>query len=113
MEDVQAVVVGPAPLGTGDGGMIKKQLVETPMGQPDQRVAYIPTALALIARAGSLFFYALNGELGAGALGIIHRQTWHEAVLVAGSITAVGMVGSLATLFGNLEKKYPIVSQLT
>jgi hypothetical protein len=114
MEDVQqAIVVGPAPTGTGDGGVIKQQVVETPAGQPNQQTAYIPVALALVSRAGSLFFFTLSGQLGAGAVGVIAQQTWKNALLIAASAAAVGLVTSLATVFGNLEKKYPIVSQLT
>lgn len=119
--DVQSVIVGAPPPsvqaqinGTGNGGdMISKQFVQTPIGQPNQQIAYIPVALALFARFGSLFFYTLSGELTAGVVKIIHLQTWQESVLVALTAAVVGLVFSLSTIFGNLEKKYPIVSQLT
>jgi hypothetical protein len=114
MEDVQqAIVVGPAPTGTGDGGVIKQQLVATPEGQPNQQTAYIPIALALVARTGSIFFFTMSGQLGAGAVGVIAQQSWKNALLISASAAAVGLVTSLATVFANLERKYPIVSQLT
>jgi hypothetical protein len=104
----QAVVIG----GTGDGRM-KTMAAETPIGSPDVSVTFIPTAIALIARASSAFFTVLGGQLGAGAIGVIGVQTWKDAVLIAASAAAVNLVFSLGTVSSNLEKKFPIVSQLT
>ena len=120
MQEIQSVIVGAPPAsafisGTGDGtdGIIKKQVVETPAGQPNQVTAYIPTFVALLVRAGSIFTTTLLGQLAAGSVGVIPVQTWREAALIAGSATAVGMVTSIAALLSSLEKKYPIVTQIT
>lgn len=120
MQEIQSVIVGAPPTsafisGTGDGtdGIIKKQVVETPAGQPDQVTAYIPTFIALIVRAGSIFGTTLLGQLAAGATGVIPAQSWKEASLIAASAMAVGMVTSVTAILGSLEKKYPIVTQIT
>lgn len=116
--EIQSVVVGAPPPnaqiveGTGDG-TIKHTLSETAEGQPDNVTAWIPTGIALIARAGSVFTTTLVGQLGAGAGGLIPAQSWHDAAMISLSATAVALLISIGTLFGNLEKRFPIVSQLT
>lgn len=111
--EIQSVAIGAPPAGTGDGGIIKQQLVETPEGQPDQNITYIPVVIAILARVGSTFFTTLSGQVTAGAFNILHGQTWQEALTISASAAVVVLIISLGTIFGNLEKRYPIVSQLT
>lgn len=120
MQEIQSVVVGPPPptatiTGTGDGGegVIKKQLVQTPMGQPDQVTAYIPTVVALFVRFASVFFQTLGGLVTAQALGILDTTGWKVALLAALSVAVVNLIISLGAVFANLEKRFPLVSQVT
>lgn len=117
--EIQSIAVGEPPpsaqkiVGTGDGGSFTKTMAETREGQPDTVTTWIPTVYALAARFGSVFFVTLGGQLVAGGTGVIPAQTWQTAGLVSVSSAAVALILSLGTLFGNLEKKFPIVSQLT
>jgi hypothetical protein len=106
---VEAQPVTALMIGTGDAGTPKTQLIETPPGQPDILMKRITPLIALLARAGSVFFTTMSGQIGAGAIGVIHGQTWQDSALISASAAAAATIWSLATIFGNLEKRYPIL----
>lgn len=115
--EIQSIAIGTPPesaqviSGTGNG--FQKTLAETAGGQPNVVTTWIKTPLAFFARFGSVFMLTLMGQLGAGAVKVIPLQTWHDASIISLSAALVGLGWSLVTWFANLEKKYPIVSQLT
>ncbi len=110
---IQALVIGTgADMATGDGtiaGDDKKQVIVTPHGLPDIVVTVISPLLAIIARAGNVFFQTLVGLIVIGPTGLIPVNTWRVSVLIAATAGVVCVLQSLVTIFSNLEKKFPLL----
>lgn len=117
MDPVQISIVG----GTGTGGDISntppKMLAETPTGQPDFVVNVIRPSIAIVVRFGHLFLTTFVGALtaagigGEGLLGAADFQgVIRHAALLSLSVSGMGFLKDLVTVFGRLEGKYPLAT---
>ena len=99
--------------GTGDGTM-RKQLVETPQGQPDVMVHFVPTALAVLVRFVDTFLTILVAAIGAGATtSIIPAKDVLDLLVKCGSLALggaiIGMLKDLIVIAGKLKRKFPLL----
>lgn len=108
-EKVSTEVVTPmavAVIATEDG-RLKNTTAVTPPGQPNLNVRVITPIIALIVRAANLFFITLSGTLVVSAFS---DGSLKEVVIQTLAIVALGVVKDCATIFGNLERKYPLAT---
>ncbi len=106
-------------IGTGDGGgapLTSGTQAVTPDHQPNLVVQVVTPLVAVSVRFGNAFCVSLAGSLAAGGLGdkILPHADFGEllrsSIFLAGCIAGVGLVKDLATVFGGLEKKFPLAS---
>jgi hypothetical protein len=87
----------------------KDLVLETPEGEPNISIKVFTPLMAILARAGNVFFSTLVGALGVTATGVIPGTTWKEGVAIAISATLVATAQSAVTIFSDLEKKFPLL----
>lgn len=112
MPDLNPNIIPVNVVGSNTGGMETK-IVETPGGQKDFAVTFIPVIYALGARFASVFFNTLAGTTVLNGFGYIDIDLATTGLKIAGSAATMALVISLGTLSSSLEKKYPILSQFT
>ncbi len=99
--------------GTGDGTR-RQQLMETPQGQPDVMVHFVPTALAVLVRFADTFLTILVAAIGAGATtNIIPADDVVSLLGKCGSLALggaiIGMLKDLIVIAGKLKRKFPLL----
>ncbi len=100
IEPVTVTVIG----GTGEGSPLTTGTIgTTPDHQPNLRVNVVPTLVAVVVRSLHLFFLTLSGSL-------VTEHSLRSSVIVALGATGLGVVKDCVTVFGGLEKKFPLLS---
>ncbi len=109
---IKPVTVNVIGTGTGDGGspLTSGTVGQTPDHQPNLTVRVIKPIVALLARAGNVFFVTLSGLVGAQAVGLITPLSFKAMVITSLATTGVGAIKDFATLFSGLERKFPLAT---
>jgi hypothetical protein len=118
MDPVTISIVG---TGTGDGGGVAPTpngtLVQSPAGQPDLIVNVVKPSVAILIRFVHLFLTTFVGVLTAAGIGgsdllgtgdftgVVRNGAW-----LGLSVSGMGLLKDVITVFGRLEGKYPLVT---
>lgn len=106
-------------IGTEDSGigvpLTTGTIAATPDHQPNIVVHVIPPIVAIVVRFANLYVITLTGLLtAAGATGVIKASDFWHLLLKCGGVAlvppALGMLKDLVTIFGQLEKKFPLLT---
>jgi len=117
MDPVHVTVIG----GTGDG-ISTKQIIHTPMGQPNVIATFIPTATALFVRWIDTFlttFLAISGIGAAISIEAIRNlvpshaalggAVMEEAVFYAFVTATFSLLKDLTVIVGKLKARFPLL----
>lgn len=109
LEPVQALVIG----STGDGGTVQKT-IQTPDGQPNIIIQVVSPMLAILVRFVNSFLVMLVSLVSAGmTTNIIPAKDFWDLVVKCATLSVagagLGFLKDLVTVFGNLEKKFPLL----
>ena len=96
-----------AVIGTGDGRLKDGVVAITPEGQPNLPIRLIAPLIAVLVRALNLFFLTLSGTLAVSAFS---DGSLESVVIQTLTIVGLGVIKDCATVFGNLERKYPLAT---
>lgn len=109
-------------VGTGDGGGIPQGTVaQTPHGIPNVVVNLVSPALAIAIRFVNFYLTTLIGLVpaaltpkGAEVMDALGAKDFFQVLVACGSIAVapatLNLLKDLVTLFGDLEKKHPILT---
>jgi hypothetical protein len=105
MPGAEAAGTTPIPSGT---------VVTTPDHLPNLLVQVFTPLMAIVARAGVVFFQSMSGlVVVGGTTGLIPAHDFLELVAKSAnlSLCVVGasVISSLVTIFSNLEKRFPLL----
>lgn len=100
--------------GTGDGGVTKTELV-TSGKEPNVILTVVRPLFAILIRFINSYLTMLVGLVGAGMVSnIIPASDFIHLVTKCGILSLAGagfsFLKDLVTIFGNLEKKYPLLT---
>lgn len=112
-EPLPVTVIGVRTEGTG-AVIPNGQVITTPDHQPNLVVQVIRPSVAVLVRAGNVFLNTLLGGLGLTIAGTqvqsLAWASWKGALVIAASAAIVNTIQSLVTIFGDLEKKHPLLT---
>ncbi len=105
-------------VGTGDGGITRNTTATTPPDQPNLVVNVVSPLVAVLVRGGNLYVTTLVGLVAAamspqgGAL-LYTSDFWHMLLTCANlaiPVVGLGVLKDVATIFGKLEHKFPLLT---
>lgn len=103
-------------IGTGDGKLIDTGTVgTTPKGEPNMVVTVVSPIMAILIRFVNVFLTTLSGLVVAGMVtNVIPYSDFGGLVIACAKLSVsgagVGMIKDLATIFGRLEHKFPLLT---
>lgn len=102
-------------IGTGDGGLKTGTTAITPGKQPNLLVTAISPAVAILIRFVNAYLTILVGLVAAGMTSdVIPAEDFAHLVLACAKLSiagaGLGLLKDCLTIFGNLEKKFPLLS---
>jgi hypothetical protein len=83
-------------------------VLETAEGEPNIAIKVFTPLMAILTRAGRVFFTTLVASIGVTASGYIPGATWKQGAAIAVSATLFSVAQNAITIFSDLEKKYPL-----
>lgn len=114
LNDTAPISIAAIGTGTGDGNVTKTELV-TSGKEPNVILTVVQPILAILIRFINAYLTMLVGLVGAGMVSnIIPAQDFVHLVLKCAALSLAGagfsFLKDLVTVFGNLEKKYPLLT---
>lgn len=104
-----------AVIGTGDGDAVTSVKITTPVGNPNGILKVVTPILGISIRFINTFLTVLSGILlGAMSTNVIEASDFIHLVYKCAGLSlagaGVGLIKDLITVFGNLEKKFPLLT---
>lgn len=116
IDPIQVAIIGSTSNGTGNGGapMTTGTVGSTPDHQPNLVVTVITPLTAIMVRFINLYLISLSGLVTAGGFGLLPLGDFSHALKTAAEAALVpaiiGLVKDTATIFSNLEKRFPLAT---